>query len=63
MENVTRGFIRLGEGSWRSVKYVMLCAIWYHTYDLKKFEIHPWKSVTFSNATETWNFSKSNIPQ
>ena len=63
MENVTRGFVRLGEGSCRSVKYVMLCAIWYRTYDFKKFEIHPWKSVTFSNATETWNFTKSNIPQ
>ena len=38
MENVTRGFVRLGEGSCRSVKYVMLCAIWYRTYDLKNLK-------------------------
>ena len=27
-----------------------LCAIWYHLYNLKKREKHPWRSVTFSKV-------------
>ena len=26
--------------------YVKRCAIWYHLYNLKKSEKHPWRSVT-----------------
>ena len=29
---------------------MMLCAIWYHLYNFKKREKHPWRSVTFSKV-------------
>ena len=28
----------------------MRCAIWYHLYNLKKREKHPWRSLTFSKV-------------
>ena len=31
--------------------FVMRCAIWYHLYNLKKREKHPWSSVNFSKVT------------
>ena len=33
-----------------SVKHVMLGAIWYHSYSLKKCKKHPKGNVTFSNV-------------
>ena len=30
--------------------FVMRCAIWYHLYNFKKREKHPWTSVTFSKV-------------
>ena len=30
--------------------YVMPCAIWYHWYNFKKREKHPWRSVTSSKV-------------
>ena len=27
-----------------------LCAIWYHLYNFKKREKHPWKNTSFSKA-------------
>ena len=32
--------------------YVTRYAIWYHLYNLKKHEKHPWMSVNFSNFTK-----------
>ena len=34
----------------RHEKCVMLCTIWYHLYNFKKCEKHPWRSVTFSKV-------------
>ena len=28
----------------------MFCAIWYHLYDLKKREKHPWRNATFNKV-------------
>ena len=30
--------------------YEMLNAIWYHLYNFKKCEKHPWRSATFSKV-------------
>ena len=30
---------------------VILCAIWYYFQNLKKYEKHLWRGVTFSNVT------------
>ena len=37
--------------AWKK-KYVMLCAIWYHLYNLKNVRNtkHPWRSVTFGKV-------------
>ena len=35
--------------------FVMLCAIWYHLYNLKNVQKHTWKSFSFSKVT---GFSK-----
>ena len=47
--------------------YVMLCAIWYHLQNLKKWEKHPWRKVTFrkggglscTNGTKSLKASQS----
>ena len=37
--------------------YVVRCAFWYHLYNFKKREKHPWKTVNFSNvAALPWVF-------
>ena len=33
----------------RTQKCVVFCEIWYHLYQFKKREKHPWRSVTFTN--------------
>ena len=45
--------------SFYCLSYVMLCAIWYHLYNLKNVKKHPWRSVAFSKVAV---FTKSNIP-
>ena len=43
--------------------FVILCAIWYHLYNLKQREKHPWRSDTFSKVqAEACNVTKSNNP-
>ena len=49
------------------IPFVNLCAIWYHFYNLKKHEKHPWRSVNFSKVVtfslvKAWNFTKSSTP-
>ena len=29
---------------------IYTCAIWYHLYNLKKHEKHPWRSATFNKV-------------
>ena len=35
---------------WLEGIFVMRCAIWYHSYNLKKREKHPWRTVNFSKV-------------
>ena len=36
----------------------MRCAIWYHLYNLKKREKHPWRTVTFSKLAKSTTLLK-----
>ena len=41
----------------------MMCAIWYHLYNFRKCNKHPWRSVTFGKVTGfSCNFTKSITP-
>ena len=43
--------------------YMMLCAIWYQSHNLKKCEKHTWRSVTFCKVIGfSLHFTKSNTP-
>ena len=58
---IFRRIVMLDVPSFSQMDIVMLCAIWYHLYNFRKREKHPWRSVTFRKV-ESYDFNKSNTP-